>query len=253
MNFDVARFEALSLARRSAVLALERHAAGTSCASWFPRMRAPHLATTLQGMQGNFYWPGTSAPNPADSWQIEPNAPARPTDPKDLNNPTKSERNVNDFATWMRGGPAPAGSSAKMNCWEVVMYAAFVAGLVTEARLRQIHADAATAASGSSSGADYYRVLYAALGGPGSPLAAAASPERGDLIFFNFPAHVALSLGSRSASGEREVMSLWILPPDPTGTRFVNNLQRTTIEALLRAMNGIGMPPPTVRRAPNPF
>jgi hypothetical protein len=252
LKLNRASFEALSATRRSAVIGLQPHAAGTACEAWFPQLRASHLTGTMEGMQGTLYWPGTSRPDPSAGWQINPSAPPRPSGSDPIGS-GKVEQNTNDFATWMRGGPVPSGSGAKMNCWEVVMYSAYLAGLVSQARLRTIHADAAKAASAGGGGSAYYASLYSALGGPGTALGAKVLPARGDLVFFDFPAHVALALGTRDAAGEREVMSLWILPPDPTGTRFVNNVQRTTIEALIRAMVAVGVPAPSVRHAANPF
>jgi hypothetical protein len=78
-------------------------------------------------------------------------------------------------------------------------------------------------------------------------------PGRGDIVFFNKTAHVALSLGSRLSNGDHEVMSLFNVPPTPDGMAFVSTLQRTTIEKLIEGMRTyLGMSS-SVTFAPNPF
>jgi NAD(P)-dependent dehydrogenase (short-subunit alcohol dehydrogenase family) len=60
--------------------------------------------------------------------------------------------------------------------------------------------------------------------------------------------------GTRTAAGEHEVVSLWVLPPNPATLAFVSSIQRTTIEELVRNMaTYIGGPAAKVRFAPNPF
>ena len=77
MDVDVSKFEALSTARRQAVLALEPHAAGTAVVGWFaklkasPKHRADLLATTMSGQTGQLYWAGNSDPDPADKFQVK--------------------------------------------------------------------------------------------------------------------------------------------------------------------------------------
>lgn len=251
MTLDRARFEALSAARRRAVIDLQPHAIGTACETWFPQLRASHLAGTMEGMQGTLYWSGTSQPNPGDNYRIRETS-RRPSGTAPIS-AGATENTTNAFAVWMNGGAPPSSSSAVMNCWEAIMFAAWTAGLVSESRLRQIHTDAAAAGKAASSAGPYYAHLYTALGGPGSVLGSTTDPARGDLVFFDFPDHVVLATGTRNTAGEREVMSLWVFPPDATATNFVSTIQRTTIEALVRSITTYLKKTPTVRHASNPF
>jgi hypothetical protein len=261
MDLDVSRFEALPLARRQAVIALEPHAVGTACEPWFAKMRkapghrADLLATTLTGM-GQLYWAGESKGDPADNYRIKTTT-IRPTDAAapDMaakKSPVAAEINTNDFGVWMRGGATPTASS-KMNCWEAIMFAAFTAGLTTAAALRKIHADAASTGKAAGSIVAYANVIANSLGFGSSVPLAALHPGRGDIVFFNKTDHVALSLGSRTAAGEHEVVSLWVLPPNPATQHFVSFLQRTTIEELVRNMATYIGGSTNVRFAPNPF
>jgi hypothetical protein len=266
MNVTVSRFEALPLARRQAVLALEPHAAGTACAPWFPKLRrapghrADLLATTMSGQTGQLYWAGNSGSNPADKFRIKTST-SRPTDAAAPavaatvagGSPAiATETNTNHFALWMRGGAVPTATS-KMNCWEAILFAAFTAGLVTAAALRKIHADAASAGEAAGSATAYDTAIANALGFGSSVALGALHPGRGDVVFFNKTSHVALSLGSRTAAGEHEVVSLWVLPPNPATQAFVSSIQRTTIEELSRNMVTYIGSAPSIRFAPNPF
>lgn len=78
------------------------------------------------------------------------------------------------------------------------------------------------------------------------------APARSDLVFFDGLAHVALSLGTKNAAGNHEVMSLWILPLK--GGDFNNTFQRTTIEDINGAWTGdLGYGKMPVTFGPNPW
>ncbi len=255
MTLNISRFEALPAARRRAVIDLQPHAAGTSCAPWFHDLRVSHFALTAEGLQGNLYWAGNSGPDAADQYQIRTTATRR----TDVNYQTGRETNINEFALWMRGGVQPS-STSKMNCWEAIMFGAFLAGLLTEARLRRLHADAAaagvTAAAGSRNGnAAYMSAIGAFLGLPAArALSSTAEPNRGDLVFFGGLAHVALSIGNTTVSGVRQhrVMSLWHLPG--SGANLVSVYQRTTVEDIVSAAQStLGMPVGAITFGPAPW
>lgn len=257
MTLDRSRFEALPDARRRAVIALQPHAAGTACEPWFHALRASQLALTAEGLQGNLYWAGNSGPDVADQYRIRTQATRR----TDVNYQTGRETNINEFALWMRGGAVPS-STAKMNCWEAIMFGGFRAGLLTEARLRQLHADAAAAgvtaaaSGGSGSGnAAYMATIGAFLGLPGSrALTTSAEPSRGDLVFFGGLDHVALSIGNETVGGVRKhnVMSLWHLPG--SGTRLVSVYQRTSVEDIVSAAQSyLGMTIGAITFGPAPW
>jgi hypothetical protein len=119
--------------------------------------------------------------------------------------------------------------------------------------LRKIHTDAASAGKAAGALTAYDKVIANALGfGSAKPLGS-NHPGRGDIVFFNETIHVALSLGTRTAAGEHEVVSLWVLPPNPATQKFVSSIQRTTIEELSRNMVTYTGSTPTIHFAPNPF
>jgi cell wall-associated NlpC family hydrolase len=209
-------------------------------------------------MQGNLYWAGNSGPDPADQYQIRTTTSRR----TDVNYQTGRETNTNEFAVWMRGGAQPSLTS-KMNCWEAIMFGAFRAGLVTEARLRQLHVAAAAAgvaaaagSGGASAGnAAYMRAVGNFLGLPAAiALTTSAEPRRGDLVFFGGLTHVALSIGNETVSGVRKhnVMSLWHLPG--SGANLVSVYQRTSVEDLITAAQStLGMTLGAITFGPAPW
>src|SRR5262249_36593973 len=190
-----------------------------------------------------------------DQYQIRTTTSRR----TDVNYQTGRETNTNEFAVWMRGGPQPTLTS-KMNCWEAIMFGAFRAGLLTEARLRQLHVSAAAAgvtaaAAGTSGEAAYQNAIGAFLRLPVSrPLTATDEPRRGDLVFFGGLTHVALSIGNETVSGVRKhnVMSLWHLPG--SGSHLVSVYQRTSVEDIISAAQStLGLTVGAVTFGPAPW
>ncbi|WP_258725585.1 hypothetical protein [Cellulomonas sp. NS3] len=174
------------------------------------------VAGTAEGAVGSGEWVGLS--------------------PADVQGPTTSG---SDFMRWMLGGGSvPAVKTAKGNCWEMVMFSAFRAGQLTEARMREIYTKG-QAADKARGGYAFPETVEAELRAgteyvydpakPGSP-----RPLRGDVVIFQDAAgHVSLATG-RLVGGQVEIISHWG-PPH-------NNLkiETTTIEDLLK--NGAGKP-----------
>jgi hypothetical protein len=147
-----------------------------------------------------------------------------------------------EFAKWMlvASTAAPSATSGKLNCWELVMFGAYQAGVVSEARLRQIYQLAVKNVKDGkyfSVGLTFEEVTKASapvtfrLGDAASPL-----PLRGDIVVFeNAPNHACISTGNvthNATTGveEHEVISLWT----PSGRK----VERTTIEALATVSTG---------------
>jgi cell wall-associated NlpC family hydrolase len=196
------------------------------------RIRNERVIANAEQLEGHLYWAGPSGPD--GTGQIRTTT-TRPNDTR-----TGNETNTNDFAVWVRGGAEPTDAS-RMNCWEMVLYSAYRSGVVPKSWIVQIHHDATAAGA-----ANYHDTLAAALGFGGSAgWAPGQVIPRGNLVFFNGMAHVAISTGNVVGT-EHEVMSLWILPGTGTGN-FNSVNQRTTVEALGRAY------PSAVRHAPSPW
>jgi hypothetical protein len=136
------------------------------------------------------------------------------------------------FTRWLLVPNAPAPSdTSSMNCWELALYSAYRGGFTTRAHLQRIYT-AAAAQSGMGVPREIERLVCGGrltfdLRNPQS-----REPIVGDIVIFNeFAGHVAISLGTKTASGQHEVMSLWSTPAASSGRVF-----RTTIEVLAGAL-----------------
>ena len=90
---------------------------------------ATAIMSTL--LEGSLHWPNGSGPDPNDMYRIEGGT---------------------TFADWIRGGnennnQPVANATDTMNCWEGVLFAAYLAGKLTYAQLTNIHIQAAQAAN----------------------------------------------------------------------------------------------------------
>lgn len=186
------------------------------------RFRSERTVQAALSLEDALYWAGSSGPE--SDGKIGRWAVSRPTD-KSMEDGVmgpEEETNKDEFALWIRGEePAPTHAS-KMNCWEAVMYSAYLGGVIPKQWLVDVHDKAAQSG-------DYNGALGTALGEPSAvPMTATQEPGRGDVVFMDGLNHVVLSLGTKTSDGKHEVMSLWVLPRD--GARFNSSFQRTTIE-----------------------
>ncbi|WP_299315831.1 DUF4157 domain-containing protein [uncultured Aquimarina sp.] len=193
-------------------------------------------------MEGSLYWPSASGPNPAEGNRIG----LRST-----------------FASWIRGGNEnqnkPAASEAStMNCWEGVMFSAYLAGKCTYNDLTQIHTNATNAAN---IGNNYFDVIANSLNVNNSVpyVFPNTTIPTGSIVFLVYPnpmvvggvppahptneqklSHVAISLG-RGVGMNNLVMSLWTQP------NHIKQFQRVTIDSLRLGFNI------RIYTAPNPW
>lgn len=136
-------------------------------------------------------------------------------------NPTAS-----DFYQYfvVGGGTGTLPNTASMNCWESIMYAAYVTNQIDTAWIQAFYGAAMPTPNPTAS-------IWAALGWhAGLPMltssgGAAPTPNVGDLIFYtpsggSMPSHVALYVGNG------EVVSLWNQPNND------KSVQRISITAL---------------------
>ncbi len=160
----------------------------------------------------------------------------------------------NTFETWAsaatESAAPPLSTVTSINCWEMVLLAAYRAGLLT---WQWIH-DQYTAAVGDwgsymvnmlSRGA---RIPYTA----GAP--AGRKPLAGDLVFMDGMAHVALATGNVDGAGRADVISFWP-PPNTPFTRggTIDSVKHTTIEELVDWWAANMPPAPLVELAAPPW
>jgi hypothetical protein len=160
----------------------------------------------------------------------------------------------NTFETWASAASesaAPALSTVtSINCWEMVLLAAYRAGLLT---WQWIH-DQYTAAVGDWGG---YMVNMLSRGAripyvPGAP--AGRKPLAGDIVFMDGMAHVALATGNVDGAGRADVISFWP-PPNTPFTRggTIDSVKHTTIEELVDWWAANMPPAPLVELAAPPW
>jgi hypothetical protein len=133
----------------------------------------------------------------------------------------------NDFFRFfvLGTGPGPASPSSTMNCWESVMYAAFLVGAVSAAWIRTFYTNALAQADPNAAA---YALLGWSTALPTRNPAAGREPGVGQLVFYQqgsgVPGHVALYLG-----GGR-IMSLW---NQPNGVDHVQEVGITEISGTI--------------------
>ena len=112
----------------------------------------------------------------------------------------------NDFFDYfvVNNGKGTVPNTSTMNCWESILYAAYMAGEIGAPWIVKFYKDALSAA-------DPNVMIWSLLGWSAAlPKYPAKKPNAGQLIFYfgggTFPGHVALSMGGD------DVMSLWNQP-----------------------------------------
>jgi hypothetical protein len=160
-----------------------------------------------------------------------------------------------------------------MNCWEALLFIAYLSGAVSKGWLIEIHESATNAARGGwyrakvdaqvsdrqakkeASDAYFKKLKDSIVGGDVTeirrdPETRLTMPDipRGHLVSFNGLGHVALALGTRDAEGRQEVLSHWHFPHNykwvggqELGPGF---LQKTTVEKLMEIFHHVSSGPP---------
>lgn len=130
----------------------------------------------------------------------------------------------NDFYAFFvtNNGNGPLPNTATMNCWESILYAAFLAGQLNAAWIKSFYGKALAAPDAN---AEIWKLLGFHTGLPEFP---ATTPTAGQLIFYypkgaTVPSHVALSQGGDLAT------SLWSQPNN------VDSVQRISVNDLATA------------------
>jgi hypothetical protein len=158
----------------------------------------------------------------------------------------------NDFETWAsaatEAAAPPIASVTTINCWEMILLAAYNRGMITWQWVHDLYVSAPAgwdtrlveALSGGS------RVRYTGAGG--------RTPLRGDIVFMDGVAHVALAAGTRDSLGRCEVISFWPPPGSSSIPGTVDAVKVTTIEELADWWTSVaGWAPPTVEFAGAPW
>lgn len=132
------------------------------------------------------------------------------------------------FGRWLlSGGPEPTAATGDMNCWELVMFSAYLAGYTTKPRLTALYTTFAAGVSADvTAGVTAFET--AVRRGPEQVYDPAdpdtPRPVAGDLVVFGTVAtHAAVATGNYPG-GKVEVMSLW--------TQNARHVYRTTVEDL---------------------
>ena len=130
----------------------------------------------------------------------------------------------------------PFGKFAHVVCYELPIWAAYYAGVLTQDKLYDLVRYFDHTHHGSATG------IMKAITSPWSfrktlHNAAIGAFSRGDIVFFNDVGHVALATGSTTVPNE--IISLWGM--NPLGIQADTVVERTTVGALL-AQIAIGAP-----------
>jgi hypothetical protein len=144
----------------------------------------------------------------------------------------------NTFEKWASApsetAAPPLGPATTINCWEMILYAAFQTGAIKWSFIHDLYAN-------QPMGAWVSRMTSAGT----NPFVPGTSKlNRGDLVFFNGLAHVALATGTGD-----EVFTFW--PPPNTPFTFaaggtVDKVKTSTIAVLAKWMKDNGLGSPTV-------
>ena len=141
----------------------------------------------------------------------------------------------NAFAKWLLAGASEPTTLGKMNCWEMILFGGFRAGVVDKAKLQSLYRAAqAKARSSSDAKAPAIEIENRLCGGetttvfdPKDPRSPAPLP--GDIIIFDvIENHAAIARGTKTTAGEHRVLSLDAGPTDPN-----HQVEETTLEKLL--------------------
>jgi len=126
----------------------------------------------------------------------------------------------NDFFEYfyLNTGPGPRSTASTMNCWESIIYAAFLVNAVSADWVKKFYTDAFAAP-------DVNAAIWTLLGWtPALPVykaAGPAQPRTGQLVFYYtpgspYPGHVAIYMGNG------QVMSLWHSPNNIDKIQLIN-------------------------------
>jgi hypothetical protein len=139
----------------------------------------------------------------------------------------------NTFATWAEAASEAAAPvidpATTINCWEMVLLAAYRAGVLS---WQWIH-DLYVATPPDRWSAELQRRLTPAGKTRYDRAARAVRPRRGDIVYFDGAAHVALGTGVVAADGSDDVYTFWPPTSIATYTRgTVDQVKTDTIEKL---------------------
>lgn len=167
-----------------------------------------------------------------------------------LTDPATHEPRTNNFAQWICATPNPNDPSSQisppnpltgsMNCWEFVLFSAFLGGNITYDELDAVYSEVGIPITLE----EHKQAIYTALGGEHSTKWNPCNDiPAGSIVFFessgNPTAHVAIATG-RELNGSPELISLWNEPNN------IESVQFTSIAEL----NGSDY---TINVAPNPW
>ena len=127
--------------------------------------------------------------------------------------------NYSAFARWAGAGtegpPPKFDKEHKFNCWESILIFAHQNGAVTWKQMHDLYASGWVEDFENLSEADeartdrWFKALPDRLskGGRATYVPGKTAPARGDMVFFNGPAHVAMATGKMAPDGSPEVLT----------------------------------------------
>ncbi len=149
-----------------------------------------------------------------------------------LVDPQNRETRTNNFAQWIctptdsnQQSNQPIDLSnplaVSMNCWEFVLFSAFLGGNISYAAIDAIYPEVGTSVPLEA----YTQKIYTALGGDKSKKWESGSIEAGSIVFFQTETspitHVAYATG-RMIGTSPEILSLWNEPNNTTSVQFTS-------------------------------
>jgi hypothetical protein len=122
-------------------------------------------------------------------------------------------KNPTDFWTWASAsseGPLPTiAATTTMNCWEVILLLAYRRGAVSWKWIHDVYVSTSDPKNWNE---NLVEKMSSGLQIPNGPSDNPPRiPIRGDIVFFDGAAHVALATGTHDGMGRTQVLSFW--PP----------------------------------------
>ena len=131
--------------------------------------------------------------------------------------------NNNDFTKWVMSSGLQPNLNSSINCWEMVLFSGYKSGLINRQWLTNLYG---TRDLFDSNRDNWYANLPSrmSISRQNYNYSFNSGLKRGDIVFFNGNAHVAIATGTKDRYGNDEVISHW--------TPNNRHVEVTTIKAL---------------------
>lgn len=192
-------------------------------ADWLGEIRNERIASSAESMEGKLNWIKSNA-TLGQGKKVVPNKIGKDKD---------GIQQQNQFTTWLRREGPPPTLDSNMNCWEACLFAGYKAGILPPWLLVNIHEIAKGVGQEKFEKGETETLNRAYAGAIANVMGSGENTwhpgekiPRGYIVFFDGPAHLAVSRGNLDEDGSPAVMSLWSRPgPLP-------NMQATSVKKL---------------------